>query len=440
MAWVKMKTYLVIMAITLAACTHRGESTSTVAKSPPTSSAAPPTPPSPPPPADVAPTPPSPSADPIDVCDIKVMEGDPWAAMGAGLFVDAEPLFTAPPGTSLVASNRVRCSDVNDIKPGKPASPSLPAGSIYIGCATDRPPSDHPQEDVATIIEWDVARGRVLRSIDLPLTKPNIVRIATFHDNVYVASTMCAGETRVFALDADLRPRETRSLGISTSVSLEANEKYLAVSYRPHGDKFYPLNVELLDANHLTTVATTSIGSADLMWDVFGSPSDALEFLGDKLYVAGVPSFTKPPVVPQYTDKPVPHLPLVRVFAMSLPSLKIVGTYESKKNSYYPLRLRSAAGHFILTGTDKEGYYEEFTADLKPIRHDGSFYFVGTAFNPITGEAFSCPNLGKPKKIQGRPTRNSYAFWTGLEAACVTKVKRHILIGRLKDWPRGKRD
>jgi len=269
-----------------------------------------------------------------------------------------------------------------------------------------------------------------------------MMHVKTFNDNVYIASIPTEGmsETQLVALDTDLRPRETHSLTFSISVSLEANEKYLAVSYRPHGDKFYPLKIELLDANHLTTVATSSVGSADLILDdIMERPGDALEFFGDQLYVAGVPSFTKPPEVPSAFSNGASHnLPFVRVFAMSLPSLEIVGIYKSKKDSYYPLRLQSAAGHLILTG-DQEGY-EEFTADLKPIRkHDGWFY-AGTAFDPITGEVFSCPklgepNLGKPEKYPGTVTNYSAAFWTGLEAACVADVEGHIIVGRLKDWP-----
>ncbi|MCL2776698.1 MAG: hypothetical protein FWD73_01750 [Polyangiaceae bacterium] len=405
-----MKTYLVITAITLSACSHRAESTSTVATS---------TPPS----ADVAPAPPLLSAEPLASKSAQ--------AQGATPDAGAKPSFSPPSGTSVVASNG--CSYAVDAAPGKPASSSLPAGSVYIGCAIARLSNDNQEEYVPTIIEWDVAGGRVLRSVDLPLKTPmeraDKVRIATFQDNVYVALTM--GErspTQLVALDADLRPRETRSLGISTSVSLEVNEEYLAVSYRPFIDDTWqhPIKVELFDANDLTSIATRSVGTAELDLD----SSDALEFFGDQLYVVAISDFTAPP--PGHPNNPT-NVPFVGVFAMSLPSLEIVRAYKSAKKIDYLTTLQSAAGHIILTA--KEGY-EELTADLKPIRKHKRGY--ADAFDPKTGRFFSCADLQVTADCCCGVVCSCHAFWTGLEAAIVANLDdyRHTIFGRLKDLPR----
>ncbi|MCL2776933.1 MAG: hypothetical protein FWD73_02940 [Polyangiaceae bacterium] len=396
---------LVIAAITLAACSHRAESTSTVATSPPPS-------------ADVAPTPPTPSVEPLASASTQ----SPQAA--------EEPPFDVPPGTSRIASTFCYHHGVT-AAPGKPASPSLPAGSVYIGCIAIRPSNNNQLGSVPTVIEWDVAGGRVLRSVDLPLNLKTAddVRIATFHDNVYVAlTTGIRDETLLFALDADLRPRETRSLGISTNVSLEVNEKYLAVSYRPFIDDtwWHPIKIELFNANNFTAIATTSVGTAELFW----SSGYALEFLGDRLYVAGVPddAISRGKYMPS-------NVPFVGVFAMSLPSLEIVHTYKNAKNSYIETTLQSAAGHIILTG--EEGY-EELTADLKPIRnHKGSYYAL--AFDPKTGRAFSCRDLNTGSACCCGGICSCYTFWTGFEAAVVANINWRLVIGRVKDLPRRKR-
>jgi hypothetical protein len=342
----------------------------------------------------------------------------------------AKPHFNAPPGTVLVAEEE--CIHGVDAAPGKPASPSLPAGSIYIGCATIRWSSDHKKEErVPTMIEWDVAGSRVLQSVDLPLRPPtkeaDKVRIATFGNNVYITvtptTTTGGGKSQLVALDADLHPRETRSLGTSTDVSLEVNEKYLAVSYRPCIDDScrHPIKIELFDANNLTPIATRSVGSAELFW----SSGYALEFFGDRLYVAGVPDFT----IPRGQYMPT-NVPFVGVFAMSLPSLEIVRTYNAK-NSYRETTLQSIAKHIILTG--EEGY-EELTADLKLIRKHKGVY--AEAFDPKTGRAFSCRNLEVPSgECCCGGICFCHALWTGLEAAIVADINDHIIFGRLKDLP-----
>ncbi|MCL2776643.1 MAG: hypothetical protein FWD73_01475 [Polyangiaceae bacterium] len=396
--------YLVTTAITLAACSHRAESTSTIAKSPPL-------------PAAAAPISPSPLAEPLAAVSTQAQQA-----------IEMPP-FHAPPGTSLVTSNL--CISHVNAAPGKSASPLLPAGSVYIGCATTRLSNDRQEKHIPTIIEWDVAGGRVLRSIDLPVATHYELSIATFHDNVYVALMMEArDETLLFALDANLRPREARSIGISSrGISLKVSEKYLAVSFRPVIDdtRRNPLKVELFDANHLAPIATTSVGTAELAAD----SGYALEFFGDRLYVAGVSGFTTA------RDKYIPaNEPSLGVFAMSLPSLEIVRTRKSAQTSDYYTTLQSAAGHIMLTGG---GGYEELTADLKPIRnHKGGY---ATAFDPNTGRALSC----RGRKVIGSECCcgvicSCHAFWTGLEAAIVADIKGHIVFGRLKDLPRGKRD
>ncbi|MCL2778980.1 MAG: hypothetical protein FWD73_13345 [Polyangiaceae bacterium] len=398
--------YLVITAITLSACSHRGESTSTVAMSPP-------------PPAVAPPAPPSPSAEPLACASTQAQQAAERSH------------FNVPPGTSFIASTVYHTSV--DAAPGKPASPSLPAGSVYIGYLTARLSNDNKKGRVPMIIEWDVAGGRVLRSVDLSLETherwTQEMRIATFRDNVYVASTMGErDEMRLFALDADLRPRATRSLGIGERISLEINEKYLAVAYRPTDDGLRPLKVELLDANNLTPIATTSIGTAD--WVVDWTTNDALEFLGDRLYVAGVPASTAPPQT--HLNNPT-DAPFVHVFAMSLPALEIVRTHKSKIRSYYLTTLQSAAGHIILTGS---GWFsdEELTADLKLIRkHKGAY---AEAFDPKTGRAFSCSVLQVIDECCCGGLCSCHAFWTGVEAAIVADINGHIVFGRLKDLPR----
>jgi hypothetical protein len=290
------------------------------------------------------------------------------------------------------------------------------------------------------------------------------VRIATFHDNVYFASTAMQGtaaweqkrndesldsdshdvdwyarearaliasgsigETQLFALDADLHPREVRSLGFSKDISLEANEKYLAVAYRPFGDALRPLKVDLFDANHLTPIATAVVGAADYR-STHGEYHDVLELFGNQLYVAGVPPFTEPPREDP-GGKIMPKMPFARVFAMSLPSLEIISTYKSKKNSYLSTTLHSAAGHINLTNW--EGH-DELTADLKRIRnHKG---FDVEAFDPKTGRTFSCHDFDETDSSK---YDNSFcrAFWTGLEAAIVANMNGHILFGRWKNRP-----
>ena len=421
-----MKIYLFIAAITLGACAHHAESPATIAEATPH-------------PVATASALPSASTVPMASASAQAQQETPDA--------DWMPPFERPPGTLLVAVNANEAAV--DAAPGKPASSALPAGSVYIGFVADRS-SGKNFKYVPTIVEWDVARDRVLRSVDVPLRIPEgyteTVRIATFRDTVYVAlnTSGVTGVAQLFVLDAFLRPRKTHSFGVvGEDISLEANEKYLAVAYKPDGDTLRPLKVELFDANNLTPIATTSIGAADWVGEKY-LVHDALEFFGDRLYVAGVPPFTEPPPTHPSNNTPIHHLPFTHVFAMDLPSLKIARTYKSTRGSYYQTTLQSAAGHLFLTGfkgagtenwEDKYGY-DELTADLKPIRSRQVMSYAD-AFDPNTGRAFSCHDK-LPQSCCGDQPILCHAFWTGLEPAFVGSVWGRIVFARLKDWSRGK--
>lgn len=263
------------------------------------------------------------------------------------------PAITAAPATIAeppLAPNQITARRpalmLVDVAEGRPASAQLPKGSIYVGTvlAPDEP----------TIFEWDVAGAKVLRRVRLPSDAaaplgPVVVRIASAPGRVYaVLDGSVDAPKKLIVLGSDLETIATRALPEGRDVSLEANERWVAVAVavdRPER----PLDITLFDAKDLAAVASTRVGANVVMSGAVHA--DALELHGGRLYVAGRP-LTKgePPRSPETGALRA----ATTVFSLELPSLAEKARFEADHPAQLHSSLTSDGNHVVLVTAEKQ--------------------------------------------------------------------------------------
>jgi hypothetical protein len=244
-----------------------------------------------------------------------------------------------------------------DVAEGRPASAQLPKGSIYVGTvlAPDEP----------TLFEWDVAGAKVLRRVRLPSDvsaslAPVVVRVASARGRVYaVLDGTVDAPKKLIVLDSDLATIATRDLPEGRDVSIEANDRWVAVAValdRPER----PLDITLFDAKDLAAVASTRVGANAVMSGAVRA--DALELHGGRLYVAGRPlTEGEPPRSPETGAIRA----ATTVFSLELPSLAEKARFEADHPAQLHSSLTSDGHHVVLVTAEKQTM---LTRDLRVAR------------------------------------------------------------------------
>lgn len=157
----------------------------------------------------------------------------------------------------------------------------------------------------------------------------------------------------------------TRVVGTGRDVSLEADERSIAVAFRPADSSDQPeshlLRVVLYNPVSVRLVAQTELGATSMFAGL--SLPDALELHAGRLYVVAVPYRRLPP--PRNRDSGAPSLGETTVFALELPSLRIARRYVSDASPHVQSRMLRHDGQlFLFNG----GRLVELTSDLDLVR------------------------------------------------------------------------
>lgn len=276
----------------------------------------------------------------------------------------AAPTTTASPATIAeppLAPNQITARrpalKLVDVAEGRPASPQLPMGSIYVGTVLE--------PDEPTIFEWDVAGAKVLRRVRLPSNAaapvaPVVVRLASAPGRVYaVLDGTVEAPKKLTVLDSDLATIATRDLPAGRDVSIEANERWVAVAARLDRPE-RPLAITLFDAKNLAAVASARVGANVVMSGFLRA--DALELHAGRLYVAGRPlTEGEPPRSPETGALRA----ATTVFALELPSLEEKARFEADHPAQLHSSLASDGKHVVLVTQDERTL---LTKDLRLVR------------------------------------------------------------------------
>lgn len=279
------------------------------------------------------------------------------AAPAAPVTTAAPPPDPEPPLAPNQITARPPALLLVDAARGRPPSPELPEGSIYVGTvlAPDEP----------TIFEWDVAGAKVLRRVRLPVdaaapVPPVVVRIASAPGRVYaVLDGNVDAPKKLTVLGPELETIATRDLPEGRDVSIEASDRWVAVAValdRPER----PLDITLFDAKSLAPVASTRVGANVVMSGAVRA--DALELHAGRLYVAGRPLTQGEP--PRNAETGAIRA-ATTVFALELPSLAERARFEADHPSQLHATLASDGKHVLLATEDNVTL---LTKDLRVVR------------------------------------------------------------------------
>lgn len=253
---------------------------------------------------------------------------------------DSAPPTPSPPARAQITREAPR-SRVADAAPGRPASKELPSGSIYVGLTL--------ASGEASVVEWDVARARVLHEAHLQKAEGEpLVRVVSAPGRVYAVVDSGSPKPAPLALDvldADLRPIRTTSLSTGHAVSLDANDRWVAISYRTN-DPGFLLQVAVFDARTMKPAGAAFLGATNTDTDAL---ADALELRGERLYVAAR-HLPKNPNAGQWT-KTLGDTKTT-VFALDLPMLETKARFDSNASANWPSRLTSDGAHLELVTDD----------------------------------------------------------------------------------------
>jgi len=264
--------------------------------------------------------------------------------------VDAAPGSAVSPASTIVTGAHVSNKTVTwtlDAAPAAGPSKPLPMGSVIVVASMSPDPASDASE--VTVFEWDVAADKPLRAVTLPRSPGEIaraVRVVRTAARVYVAveTEIPSRAVRLYALRHDLSLIATTAMGEGEGVSLEASERYVALS-KVHGYPETRLTVTLLDPVGLTEIAHRELGG--LVVDP-AMKTDHLELGPDRLFVVGTPLV---PGGPRRNAETGALAEAVTAFALDLPSLEVRGSYESTRSGQLPVSLvgdpRSGSVHMV---------------------------------------------------------------------------------------------
>ncbi|MBX3203499.1 MAG: hypothetical protein KF764_00460 [Labilithrix sp.] len=213
-------------------------------------------------------------------------------------------------------------------------------GSILVAASTSPDPVSDDAE--VSVFEWDVAGEKALHSATLPRLpgeSTRAVRIARTASRTFVAVEAVARSRSVslFALGPDLSVLTTKPMGDGDGVSLEASDRWVAVS-KVHNVPDSRLTVTLLDPTKLTEIARRDLGG--LVTDP-GLRSDHLKLGRDRLFALGTPLR---PGGPRRNEETGALAESATMFALGLPSLDVQATYDTRRSGQLPVSLVGGRG------------------------------------------------------------------------------------------------
>lgn len=331
----------------------------------------------------------------------------------------AGPAASAASAASAAPSrltSRKASAPVIDVVAARPPSATLPRGSVYVGAVLE--------PDEPTVFEWDVAAAKVMKQVKLPVDPDaipwgRVVRLATAPGRLYaVVDNGAVAERRMLeVLDPDLAPVASRWIGDGAHVSIEANERWVAVSLvqdRPEE----PLEVVLFDARNLSKTADTRVGANPTMTG--GLRNDALELLGGRLYVKGRPLTNG---APPRSKGDGAILALTTIFALELPSLKVKATFEADLPAQLPSWLTSDGERVVLVHA---GTLVVLSDSLRLVRErplEGSEAVFGPGGRLFTGGPYH-----DPEGLPGGNREMCSAAWSGAQPLLVCATDDGIFV------------
>ena len=289
-------------------------------------------------------------------------EGAPAiAAAPVAHSLDTGPRATIP--ASSVDTLTTSETGLVDVAPGQVPSAALPAGSVYLAAVVFGSERD-PDARIVTVWEWDVAGARALHTARLPRASPGgtpaTVRIAATTSRIYVTTELAGGGAiQLDAMNRALETTASRIVGAGSEVSLEADERSIAVAFRPSEPRDTEasrhLDVEVYDPASLGLVARTRLGATSMFSGV--SLPDAIELHAGRLFVVGVVGVVgvagvAAPRSPRTGSRESGASPLgaTTVFALELPSLRIDNTFTTGASPHYQSRMLHRGGDLIFSG------------------------------------------------------------------------------------------
>lgn len=331
----------------------------------------------------------------------------------AAPFAPATP--AAPSAPSLLTSRKA-IAPVLDVVAARPPSARLPKGSVYVGVVLE------PNEP--TVFEWDVAAAKVMKQVKLPVDpdaglRASVVRLAAAPGRVYAVVDDAATTNRrmLEVLDPELAPVARRWIGDGADVSIEANDRWVAVSLvqdRPEE----PLEIVLFDAKSFGKVADTMVGANPAMTG--GLRNDALELFGGRLYVKGRP-LTKG--APPRSQKNGALLARTTIFALELPSLKVKATFEADHPAELPSSLTSDGEHVVLVHADALVVVSDALRLVRERPLEGSEAVFGPGGRLFTGGSYQ-----DPEGLPGGQRESCHAAWSGAEPLLVCATDDGIFV------------